>query len=413
MSGRRHRAFILAALWAVLAAPPSRAATEEFSTFHTATQEEDDESLLDHVLTRAPRVWRNEWEQAPMALRTAQGCLTSGQWFIHTDLKLRAPLGRSARLGVELTQSESDVSSYDYLDFSFRFPTRLGVAGASFRPLYDKARQDFALLWETGADTTTFDSQVVFTIEDMFNNLWAFRQTRVGDASEPYLRHPYEPALRLRGRGDRWRAEIGGKYLTPSLKLVQIYVPSLIERHETLWGTLAIASVEAEVAGFTGELRGWNQQARGTDQPVDRSTGDNANWRRQWTVEAALARTIGPLAAELRAIHQSRTEHWAPPIGPGAFDGVDRMLQLDARWAVTPAFHVRAGGMYDRVTIESSGFQPYASWGSRKESRAYLGLSARFGRVSVEAIEGIELDSEGYEVWSVHDKGFLHLQTTF
>jgi hypothetical protein len=28
-------------------------------------------------------------------------------------------------------------------------------------------------------------------------------------------------------------------------------------------------------------------------------------------------------------------------------------------------------------------------------------------------IEGIELDPEPYEVWWVHDKGFLHLQTTF
>jgi hypothetical protein len=407
-------AALAAALAATLCAAPAGAATEEFSTFHVATQEEDDESLLDHVLTRAPRPWRNEWERAPMALRTAQGCLTSGQWFIHTDLKLRAPLGRSARLGVELSQSESDISSYDYLDFSFRFPTRFGTAGASFRPLYDKSRQDFAVLWEAGADTTSFDSQVVFTIEDMFNNLWAFRQTRVGNASEAYLRHPYEPALRLRGRGDRWRAEIGGKYLTPSLKQVQGYTMFLPQRYTTLWGTLATAAVEADVAGFACELRGWNQQARSTDQPVDLSTGDNANWRRQWTAEAAVAREIAPrLGAELRAIYQSRTERWEPPLGPGDFDGIDRMLQLDARWEVTPAFQVRAGGLHDRIHIVHSGFQPYSTWGSRTESRAYFGISARFGRVSIEAIEGVDLDPEGYEVWWVHDKGFLHLQTTF
>src|SRR5437762_3838930 len=114
--------------------------------------------------------------------------------------------------------SESDISSYQYIDFSFRFPTRIGTAGAMFRPLFDKSRQDFALMWETGSDTSSFDSQLVFTFEDMFNNLWAWRQTRVGNESEPYLRHPYEPALRLRGRGDRWRAELSGKYLTPSRK---------------------------------------------------------------------------------------------------------------------------------------------------------------------------------------------------
>ena len=411
----RKFAALLTALLVIagLRLAPARAATEEFSTFHVATQEEDDESLLDHVLTRAPRVWQDEWERAPMALRTAQGCLTSGQWFIHTDLKLRAPLGRSARLGVELRQSESDISSYEYLDFAFRFPTRIGTAGASFRPLFDKSRQDFALLWEVGADTLSFDSQVVFTIEDMFNNLWAFRQTRVGNASEPYLRHPYEPAFRLRGRREGWRAEISGKYLTPSLKLVEGHLVTLPQRHVTLWGTLANVAVEIDLAGATLELRGWNQQARSTDQPVDLSTGDNANWRRQWTAEAALTRKIARLDAELRTIYQSRIEQWAPPQGPGTFDGIDRVLQLDARYEFTPVFHARAGGIYDRISIDKSGYQPYFTWGSRTESRAYFGLAVRFGRVSIEAIEGVELDNEGYEVWWVHDKGFLHLQTTF
>jgi hypothetical protein len=53
------------------------------------------------------------------------------------------------------------------------------------------------------------------------------------------------------------------------------------------------------------------------------------------------------------------------------------------------------------------------SYGSRTESRAYVGLSARFGQVSVYAVEGLELDPEPYEVWLIHDKAFLHLQTAF
>jgi hypothetical protein len=410
MSARRAAALCAAAVF--LLAAPARAGTEEFSTFHVSSQEEDDESLLDHVLTRHPRQWRDEWEHAPMALRTAQGCLTSGQWFIQTELKVGAPLGRSARLGVDLRQSESDISSYEYVDFSFRFPSRIGTTGAMFRPLFDKSRQDFALLWETGADTLGFDSQVVFTIEDMFNNLWAFRQTRVGNDSEPYVRHPYEPAFRLRGRGERWRGEVYGQYLTPSLKV--LHTAAVEDRESTLWGTLGGASVGADVLGLSCELRGWNQQARSTNQPVEFSTGANGNWRRQWSVEAAVARAIVPrFGAELRALYQSRDETWGPPLGPGVFAGIDRLLQLDTRWEVTRAFAVRSGALYDRIHIANSGFQPYPTWGSRKESRAYIGLAARFGSVSIEAIEGIELDNEGYEVWFVHDKGFLHLQTTF
>jgi hypothetical protein len=53
------------------------------------------------------------------------------------------------------------------------------------------------------------------------------------------------------------------------------------------------------------------------------------------------------------------------------------------------------------------------TWGSRTENRLYLvaefetlGLRARF-------IETIELDDEGYDAFSDHDKGFIQLQADF
>jgi len=42
-----------------------------------------------------------------------------------------------------------------------------------------------------------------------------------------------------------------------------------------------------------------------------------------------------------------------------------------------------------------------------------VGLLAKFGNVSVEGTEGIELDTEPYQVVWHHDKGFLKLQCTF
>src|SRR5207244_247096 len=174
----RSRGALAAALAVVLlGGRPARAGTEEFSTFDVEAQEEDDESLLDHFQTRSPHAWRDEWEHALQAIRTSQGCLTSGQWFIDTDLKLRAPLGRRAQFRLDLRQSESDDQSFDYLDFSFQFPTRFGTPGAMFRPFFDKSRQDFALTWGWGADTSAAQLQIVYTLEDVFNNLWAFRQT--------------------------------------------------------------------------------------------------------------------------------------------------------------------------------------------------------------------------------------------
>ena len=70
----------------------------------------------------------------------------------------------------------------------------------------------------------------------------------------------------------------------------------------------------------------------------------------------------------------------------------------------------RVGGFHDRITVAHAGI---FSYGTRIESRAYLGAWMRFGQVAISAVEGIELDPEPYAVWFVHDKAFLGIQSTF
>ena len=387
------------------------AGTEEFSTFSVEAQEEDDESLLDHILTRPPHAWDPEWERAPLALRTAQGCLTSGQWINETELKLRTTLGTRSWFGLNLRQNEDDHSTFNYLDLSFHFPTRIGTLGAMFRPFHDKSRQDFALMWDLGADTTTVQVRAVFGLEDVFNNFWQFRQARVGGTSEPYLRHPWEPGLQVVVRPPGMRVEVGGRYLTPSSK--RVLVPSGTHL-ATLWGTLAWASVEGHLLGAGWEVRSINHQAASTDHPIEAPQPDGRDFRRQWSIEAAARRRVaGRLAAEARWVYQERTQQHAPPIWPPRFDAVDRVVQLEAVWSATSTLDLRCGGLHDRISVRPSGNAVSSHYGSRTESRAYLGLMARFGRVRLQAVEGIELDHEPYEVWLVHDKGFLQLQTTF
>jgi hypothetical protein len=418
LTGAARRALTLALGAATALGPhvaaPALAGTEEFSTFHVISQEEDDESIIDHLLTRPPSSWRDEWERAPQALRSSQGCLTSGQWLEDTELKLQAPLGKAARFGLDYTQLAGDISTYDYLDFWFRFRLRAGTLGTMFRPMHDKSRQDLALAWELGADSSAFQLRAIYTLEDVFNNLWAFRQTRVGERSQPYLRHPWEPALVLASRHERWRAAFSGKFLTPSVMSVPGVLPGDPERRAGLWGTLASASLEAHALGFVYSARGHNHQALSSDGPADRSAADDRNFRRAWSGEVALTRDLRPwLSAEARWLYTDRTETFGVPTGPGSFRAIDRVLQVEGIWHLAPAFALRLGGLYDEITIARAGSLPAGSYGSRHESRATIGLDARFGRVSVAGVEGIELDPEPYEVWFHHDKAFLMLQTTF
>jgi hypothetical protein len=418
--GRRtHRAAGLPGAWLALALAlhpaPARASTEEFADFDVVRTEEDDESALDHLLLRPPSEWRDEWERAPQAFRTAQGCFTSGQWYVGNELRLGAPMGRRARFGLRLEQLESDVTTYENLDLWFLFPQRAGTLGVMFRPNYDKSRQDFAVQWEFGADSTADQLRLTYGFEDLFNNLWVWRQTRVGESGSPYERHPWEPAFKAALRRATWRLETEGRWLTLSRRRLHLDTDDADGRVHTLWGAWGTLALEARVAGVTWSLQGENRQARSTDQPVDDpEAGSGRSSRSLWQAEAGARRRLGArLVAEGRWIYADRRQSLRPPLGDLAFHGFDRVLQLETRWLARRDLTVRLGGLYDRAGVTATGTSPGHPWTDRNESRAYIGLIARCGRVSLSGVEGIELDPERYQVWHHHDKAFLLLQTTF
>jgi hypothetical protein len=369
---------------------------------------------MDHMLARMPLAWRCEWERSAQGFRSAQGCLTSGLWFMDNQIKVQSPLGKQARFNLDFNQVTGDISTYQFLDLWFRFALPRGMLGAMFRPMGDKSQQDLALAWEVGADSSAFQLRAIYGFEDLFNNLWAWRQSQVGNLSEPYLRHPWEPALVLASRHEHWRIELSGKYLTPSLKVVAGPTPATVDHHATLWGTLADLNLEARALGFGWRAGTHNQQARSTDHPIDYSTSDDRNFRRGWVAVVSATRPLSRrLEGEVRYAYLERTETWGPPTGPGSFFGIDRALQADALYRFSAPFAGRLGYIHDQITIDTSGYEPTGTEGTRKESRAYFGLDARFGRVRIDGVEGIELDLEPYPVYFHHDKAFITLQTTF
>ena len=411
---------LLIALWlavsagALLMPRAARATSEEFSSFDVEGQEEDDETVLDHLLTRLPPAWRTEWEHAPQAFRTSQGCLTSGEWFIFNQLKLRAPLGNRSTFDLNLVQTHDDTESFEAMGLGFHRTIPGGAVGLVFAPYYDKSKQDFTLEWNFGADTSSLQVEARFTVEDMFNNLWQFRQSRAGQASEPYLRHPVEPEIRVVSRHERLRLEVGGRWLTPGTKKLEGLYGQPPFRIRTLWGALGYASVELNAFGCEWEARARNQQASSSDRPDSAASLDARDFRRQWSGELSARRALTPrISALVHWFYQERTERYGPGIGPGAFSAVDRVTHVELNGRVTPTLMLRVGGFYDRLGFARSGTTRRDSELRNKESRAFIGLIARFGRVSVAGVEGIELDREPYDVAFHHDKGFLQLQTTF
>ncbi len=418
MSGSAARAtFAAAAGFVALAtlafAPRARAGTEEFSTFSVVNLESDDDSFLDHLLTRTPLAWQQEWARATQGIRSSQGCLNSGLWFEENDLKVRAPLGSRAWLGVALRESESDAVHYSFLDFTFHFPLGVGAATAMFRPSPEKAAQDFAVGWEVGADTSAFQLQAVFTLEDVFNNFWAFRQTQVGAASEPYEKRPYEPALRVATRHDHWRAELFGQWLTSSRKRIVDLATEDPQLHRELWGVLGHAQVEADVGRVTLEARTDHRQARGHDLPIAAGVVEQLDFRRLASAEGAARTTFGGrTTVELRYLYQWRAEYIASPQSAGRLHDDDRMENLDVLHRVLPALTVRAGLLNDRIGVAEQNLDVF-TWGTRTSTRLYFGPIARFGRVNVQGTECLALRRKPYPTWFRHNHGFLQLQTTF
>jgi hypothetical protein len=397
-----------------LAPRPARANAEEFSSFDVELQEQDDETVIDHLLTRAPREWRAEWERAPQAFRTSQGCLTSGQWIMLNDLKLRTALGRHSTFNLNLLQSHDDTESFDYLGLGFQRAVPNGSLGLIFAPSYDKSKQDFALRWEFGADTSSFQLMSQFTLEDTFNNIWEFRQSRAGQASEPYLRHPYESELRVVSRGERLRLEAGGRWLSPGVKRIEGLYGGPPYRIRKLWGALGYAAMELHAIGCEWEARGVNEQADGADHPDSLGAPDGADFRRQWSGEISVRRALDPRTSVVaHLVYQERTQRYGEGLGPGLFAAVDRVYHVEVNRRLTENLRLRVGGLYDRLGFARTGVTRFTSEDRKKESRAFIGLMARFGRVSVQGVEGIELDREPYDVTLHHDKGFLQLQTTF
>ena len=412
-TGVRPAWLLLACACWLLAGARARASYEEFSTLDVGREEEDDENLLDHVLVEPPVDWRAEWRAAKGGFRTSEGCFTSGQWYLDHDLKVQVPMGDTTYMALGIREVSDDESTFGWTQFDLRFPMRhAGLWGVRFRPSFDKSRQDVGFLWDHGTDTTPLQIQAVMGMEDIFNKFWALRQARVGDDSEPYLRHPYEPALHVAWRGAGPQFETSVTWLTPSRKDFVTKDPT--QRHiEILWGVKHDAALSQRVGDYVGGAHFEMVQASSFSN-WEQQPGDHHFYRARWRGEGRLTRRVGEHGSwALRYFYQERAQVWRPPYPNSALGVIDRMPMIEGSFRAKWNLGMRIGFMRNRVTVTQDGPVPAFTWGTRVETRAFFCLQKQFGRVRIQGTEGIELDHEHYDVAFHHDKGFLHIQTTF
>jgi hypothetical protein len=413
MRGRQGRLAAWLLLGCLLLPARARASYEEFSSLTVGRTEEDDEYMLDAEMVRSPFYWHDEYNRALNAFRSSQGCFTAGQWHVDNDLKFEVPLGDTARFALDYLDYQDMESIYGWTRLEARFPIpRVGRLGFRYTPTFEKSKQDMALLWAQGNAVTPFQIQAVFTLEDIFNNFWSQRQVKVGGEAEPYVRHPFEPAVNMTWRGGGPTVSVNAKWLTPSTKQFETLDPAL-RRTEKLWGAKGDAVISQSIGNSTVEGAFETVQASSWAE-WDQQPGDHHKFDRRWRIKGSFIQAIGENAhVALRYFYMDRTAVWRPPIANSSLGVIDRMVMLDS-WLQAPwGVGVWVGGMRDRVTVSQIGFIPLQTPGTRHETRAFISLHKQFGRLRLQGIEGIELDHETYEVSFHHDKGSFQLQTTF
>jgi hypothetical protein len=413
MRGRQGRLAAWLLIGSLLLPARARASYEEFATVNVGRTEEDDEYMLDPELVRSPLDWHDEFARALNAFRSSQGCFTAGQWHITNELKFQVPLSDSARFSFEYLDSQDMEAFYSWTRLEARIPIpRAGRWGFRYTPSFDKSRQDMSLMWEHGNAVSPLQIQGVFTLEDIFNNFWSQRQVKVGGEAEPYIRHPFEPALGVtwRGRGPKLSAR--AKWLTPSTKFFDTRNPAL-RRTEKLWGAKGEGVLSQRVGDTT--IEGAFETVQTSSYGYwEQQPGDHHRFSRRWRAKGSLVQAIGDSAhVAVRYFYMDRMQAWRPPIADAELNVIDRCVMIESWFKAAWGVGVRVGGMRDRVTVWQNGIIPLDTTGSRHETRAFITLQKMFGRVRVQGMEGVELDHEPYEVSFHHDKGFIQIQTTF
>jgi hypothetical protein len=401
-----------------LATAPVHASIEDFESWDIGAEEGDDEYGLDAYFLSFSPEWESEWVFAPEGARSSMGSTVNEVWEMRNEIRLLRDLNPNLRFAYSFVQNEGLTIEDEQHCVGLEIERAGFWFGPFARPSSSKERLDAGLVarraWSSGGRI-----DVSYSFEDWNSDHTNGRSTVEGRTVVDFI----DPAREWRAgarqvwRGSRWiavesawlgefRRDIEPPAASGKVPLRRVTGGNQV----TLRGQIDPA--ESVVLDFLAERK----ESRVADFPE--LLGTTTDLRRDaWKVRARLSH---PLPAEFLG-------RW----GVQAREGVERdaapapdayRLELDdivatagVRRRVTSALTAEFGYGYQATDVAQSGPESLQrfSWGTRTENRLYLIAELRAAGLAFRFIETIELDDEGYDAVSDHDKGFLQIQAGF
>jgi hypothetical protein len=406
---------------------PADAALEEFESWSVGERERDDENGLDE-LHRAFAPWEDwRWRRYRNGSRVGMGCATTETWEVDLDVKLRHPLGARGEVGFRHRQRERLGESVTWSEYNGAWRARGHTwLGATYRPSFDKEQHDAGLFVRWERDSTRW-IRLHLGFEDVLNDFW-----------EGHTRHVREKPRRRYGRRPV-EVELSGLWLGRSAGIAARAVwlpecertvrppaegPAALAPATALELAGALLELDAFVArdpGLTWGLRTGLKRADRTDRtgdagtaaslwPADRATLRDVSLEPWLDVQVAPGWRVRP-----RGLARWSRESHRDDLGRHTLETRHLGGVATATWSPLRFLNVELGLAAERVRVRQAAHpdRAFFTHGSRTESRVILALELHGPGFALVLFETLELDDEGYQGVTAHDKGFARLIVEF
>jgi hypothetical protein len=402
----------------LLVVPPAQASIEDYESWDIGAEEGDDEYGLDSYFLSFSPEWESEWIAATEGARSSMGSTVNEVWEMRNEIRLLRDLHPSLRFAYSFVQNEGLTIEDEQHSVGLEIERAGFWFGPFARPSSSKERLDAGFVvrraWSSGTQV-----DVSYTFEDWNSDHTNGRSTVEGRTVVDFL----DPAREWRvGARQRWGSSrwIAGEASWLGEFRRDIEPPSVSGepslQRVTGGNQVALRGQVDPASGVVLDFLAERKESRVADFPDASGTASDIR-RDAWRMRARLSHRLpaGFLGRWGIQVREGRERDAAPALDAYRLELDDVVATAGVRRSITPALNAELGYGHQETNVAQSGPEDEQrfSWGTRSENRLYLIAELRAAGLGFRFIETIELDDEGYDAVSDHDKGFLQIQASF